>query len=445
MSAGHVTAFALARYTGENAEKTKIAAASLTIPLAARRENALTVTQRQMNQPLHGDVFQYGETVSYEIRVTNHSAETAYQVQVCSSLVPSCTGQVAAAEMIQPGEAFSCVFAHTVTAEEAQAGHVISAVFAVYRREGQGLDYAEADSLMLTATRSDTASDSLYGSLSLPLDDAADGCFRTLTVKGTSASEYTRHFCPRHAAVVKLVQTLTQQGDGAAASWRQAALLWQDEMDALCEQYIEAAHGTAQMAVMKERTAFLRCCADYEALLLLLYPDHPEYAAQKTAEMLMLRCLELCDGLHHAGQPRRDSVSTGSYARIMTTGTLPKCSSVNMMSQTEDALYREQLCMDHSPLEEIADGILDAENSPAAWDTVCALWQTALRAELNEIAQVSSEAQAALLRLAASLSQYDAMHGYMLALLYPREPGIASEAAAQGIRDQVITLCQIQP
>ena len=427
----------------DSAGNTVMAAVSEKAAVATERESEeVTVWQNLLSAPTNGVAYQYGETLSYEITLFV-AGEDISQLTVCSSLEPTCSGQIAQIEATKKGEFTSIVYQHAVTAEEAVAGLIDSRVFVTYVRGGQPGGYAEAEAPIVSKTGAGIVQETAEGvpaRLALPLTDETDSCSLTLTVKGDNAAEYIRHSCARHAAVAQMA---TAQDDTEEA-WRYALALWLDEADALYQQYAEAAYGSARLAILKDRVAFLQYVSSYEALLKQLNPGQSAYAARKTAEMVADQCAELCWGLHHAGEQRADSVISGSYARMVNTGTADACARMNLMSQSGDKQYRDTLCGVHGSVEEAVSELLNHFDGKdgGVWENIYSLWNTALLREVNAYSLRGSEEAQAAGQYVAAVNGFLAARKNMLDLLYPDNGWIAGETLCGTMMDQAVDFCR---
>ena len=440
---GRAALLAWAKAQDEGGSETAAASSPLLLSVGGGEKAAVTVLQKVKNLPKNGVAFQFGEKIAYEITVIG-AGQDITALTVYSSLDASVSSSVGEAEALGAGEIFRCGYEHTVTAEEAEAGYIISGAYAAYETEsGSGFEAVKEPAVSRTGAA--VASSAQGGRLSLPIADSGDYCALTLTAKGANAAEYTQHYCARHAAISQMVNELISQageGEEKAEAWQSALLLWKDEMDGLYQQYMDAAHGSARLAVAAERLAFLNYLNAFGAQLEQLPAAYPAWRAQRMAEAVMAHCAELCYGLHRAGTPRPDSLTSGAYSRMLSTGDLDACMRMTLVSPNEDVHYRHNLCAVHSAVDE-GYTLLIEQNGEESLRQAAFLWLSALQRDLNSLyRQKEGEAQASIARFASAYAQYLAARSDTLSLLYPAAPNTAQEALALEMMAQAEEICQ---
>ena len=131
------------------------------------------------------------------------------------------------------------------------------------------------------------------------LKGKGDSCLLTLETLGTNEARYTLHACDTHYTTAAEAEAACLAGD-----WKKAAELWQAEIDKLYEILYAAANDEAKCALLEEKLQF-----DTEAEnLAVLYGD------EALAEILRLKCSELCSIIHTASDTLPSSLtnSTGT-------------------------------------------------------------------------------------------------------------------------------------
>ncbi len=140
--------------------------------------------------------------------------------------------------------------------------------------------------------------DSLLAEDFAPLGEAEtpERCLRDVTPTATGAA-YLEALCETHAADEALERgAIGAAGDGAAKAdaWKQIKGLWLAELDALTNARYLAADAAGRKVIAAERVSFGNWLKAREAVLELLYPDHPEIVGEVIADAIRGRVLSLC-------------------------------------------------------------------------------------------------------------------------------------------------------
>ena len=126
--------------------------------------------------------------------------------------------------------------------------------------------------------------------------ETPERCLRDVTPTVTGAA-YLEALCETHAADEALERGAigTAEGDEAlAAAWKQAKGLWLAELDALTNARYMAADEAGRKVIAAERVSFGNWLKAREAVLELLYPDHPEIVGEVITDAIRARVLSLC-------------------------------------------------------------------------------------------------------------------------------------------------------
>ena len=126
--------------------------------------------------------------------------------------------------------------------------------------------------------------------------ETPERCLRDVTPTTTGAA-YLEALCETHAADEALERgAIGAAGDGAAKAnaWKQIKGLWLAELDALTNARYLAADAAGRKVIAAERVSFGNWLKAREAVLELLYPDHPEIVGEVIADAIRGRVLSLC-------------------------------------------------------------------------------------------------------------------------------------------------------
>ncbi|MBR5009988.1 MAG: Cna B-type domain-containing protein, partial [Clostridia bacterium] len=133
----------------------------------------------------------------------------------------------------------------------------------------------------------------------------ADLCRLTLDSLGETEAVYTLHTCSAHLETAEAAEQLSLAGD-----WAGAAELWKAEIDKLYEDLAKDADPAVGATLNEDKEAFFEYAEAVQAL----------FGDEEAAELLRLRCAEMCCVLNTAPAQKPSSL-TGKYAALDTSET----------------------------------------------------------------------------------------------------------------------------
>ena len=414
---------------------------------------SLAVTCQETSQPENGQYYVAGETLSYEIQITNLSGQPVQALRLFDTLADPAGVPLAEKDALAPGEAWVCFVDYPVSPRDMMAGYVVQEA-AVSFNAGDGLLGLTASSPMAAAKTGDAEGASLGetvpGWMECPLPAAAvngaseESCVGTLLAKGDDTAEYVQHLCAAHQETARQADALTKEN--TASAWTQAKALWREALMGQIQEYLSVSHGTARGAVLRAALELEAYLNSREALLNTLYPDQPELAQRSLCEQIKEQCLALCYTYHHGNYPRLDSAKTGRYALMSSTMSLPQCGILSMKTQNEDIRFRESLCEDHGAVEAQAMALIiaaeESEETLNAWLSAQRLWQMSLDSQYAEQLTQASPALRQQLELNEMLLlRFLNAYQEMLSYRYPDQPEVAAEQVAWFLKKQVQQNC----
>ncbi len=243
-------------------------------------------------------------------------------------------------------------------------------------------------------------------------------CNLKLDALGNNEMDHTLHACSSH--ILPALQTL-------AAEPAEAVAIWQEEIGKMYDLLWEAGNDLGKAAAEKDRAAF----ETYTDAFRTLYGD------KETAEMLRLRCAELCCIIHTVPDALPDSL-LGDYATLMSGITYDICErvfgevfggdcemDVHLNAAMSNALRKTQ--------ETVST---DTDN---AFATALIHWQMALDRMVNTTYKAADrEQRAAIAAWRRGLDQMYAAREELLMRLYPENDLTVRERLMNLYRDAAI-------
>ena len=270
----------------------------------------------------------------------------------------------------------------------------------------------------------------LYG-----LDGLDTCCELRLNSVANAEMNYILHTCPDHLEAAQAAEAAAAAG--TAEGWKQAADIWREEISELYGILAEAGDEPAKAAVLNDMTMFDAYLASYEALNRVA----DEVTIQKTiAEMLRLRCAELCCAVHTAPERLPDSLLNG-YALANDSNGIPG-REIGALDGSDAALAERFTAPGAKTLRAVIglmDGLKDIPARVDAFAKAQAAWQTSLDRVVNTAYKAADkEGRKAIAGSRKALDLMIDAHRGMLQMLYAEAPDVAEEAAASLYRNALL-------
>ena len=270
----------------------------------------------------------------------------------------------------------------------------------------------------------------LYG-----LDSLDTCCELRLNSVANAEMNYILHTCPDHLEAAQAAEAAAAAG--TAEGWKQAADIWREEINELYGILAEAGDEPAKAAVLNDMAMFDAYLASYEALNRVA----DEVTIQKTiAEMLRLRCAELCCAVHTAPERLPDSLLNG-YALANDSNGIPG-REIGALDGSDAALAERFTAPGAKTLRAVIglmDGLKDIPARVDAFVKAQAAWQTSLDRVVNTgYKAADKEGRKAIADSRKALDLMIDAHRGMLQMLYAEAPDVAEEAAASLYRNALL-------
>ena len=418
--------------------------------------SGLEVTKTVESLPLNGSYYTEGETVAYRITYTNTGELPLTDVEIFDPLFG--LGGMASAEMLTPGESRYCFFDYVITGEDVARGYVYNQAIAVYMINDITATAYSNSVIVDTDGSVDTNPylDWVYGEIIPPADGEpivgevdlerlyASGvcCSRTITYKDGASATYETAFCPKHlgakaSASMMMKAAITPEMQIQAASY--ASAIFRGEVEKMYQELISACDPVAKATVMAEYIGYQTELANYEALLKMADPEHPEAAAVKISEMWEEKCVTMCIELHTAADARKDSLSD---IALSAGNPASACECVIVSDENGKKAVTETYCPVHAFPFSMTDALLAVNDPSEAWALARQIWNIELTNAYNKMSEKTGVNKALVITEFQMLNQWMTAREAQLYTLYPNEPEIVLETMVKIIMDRVSELCE---
>ncbi|MBR1565330.1 MAG: DUF11 domain-containing protein, partial [Oscillospiraceae bacterium] len=441
---------------------------------------SLSVVKTDAGAPKNGSFYVEGETITYNIEVSNNGKNTVTNVKVYDILDTDPTAAFATIPKIDPGKAETVQYQYTVKASDIDAMQVINAATAKVSVDPHLPEYSFMSPTVFSSVGKEDpiveppketlkeeldkmiglSGDTLPpdvpvkkpdGKVNVPTVTGGDeSCLRTLVAVGETGSAYTLHFCQDHIGVAQAVDSMVSGAITEAeelAAWQQAKALWSS---VLADQYAEcvnASTGSARAAFLAEKDAFDQYVICLEAQLNQMHPDQPALVAQKIAELLRDRVTEGCYELNGNNGEREDSLFSFDHVTTDEEAILIDCGLSDAKKPNGDLICSEDLCEEHASAEQAVLGMMrddmTAEEITDAWLYAQAIWQSELDTMTNtHYREADADGRLIIAANRMAFDQYLAMRQVTLDAMYADQPEIAAELLCDLIKHNVTILCE---
>ena len=262
-----------------------------------------------------------------------------------------------------------------------------------------------------------------------------DSCELRLGSVAGSEITYTLHACADHLEAAQAAETAAAAG--TAEGWKQAADIWREEINELYGILAEAGDEPAKAAVLYDMTMFYAYLANYETM----NRAADEVTVQKTiAEMLRLRCTELCCAIHTAPERLPDSL-LNSYMLADDKGGVPgrEIGTLNGSNAALAERFTAPGARTLSAVKDMMNGLKTTDARVNAFVKAQSAWQTSLDRVVNTgYKAADKEGRKAIAGCRKALDLMIAAHKGVLEMLYAEAPDVAEEVVASMYRNALL-------
>ena len=384
--------------------------------------------------PDNGDYYEENEVIDYVITVRNDGDTALTNVTVTDSL--NGLSPIGSIPSLAPHAEYPFTFQHTVTPGDVDYGWVINQAVVEYQYLGgvKGIPQVSTEKKVRAGEGGgDSHTDDDDGG-HIPSTGSGEYCVLTLDALGGADLQYTLHACKDHTAAAEAAESAGNAGD-----WQRAADIWREEIEKLYQDLYDAANAKATVSVLNDRAVFWIYAADYEAMRQAV---NPETAPKAVADMLRLRCAELCC-MKNAAPDQLPGSLMGEYADVEGSAAYDECARLIAALIGSDSGVEERLNAALAlTLSHALSTIDEAESDAAlarAFIQVQAQWQMALDEYLGAVFEAADEeTQLALGDWRILLDEVFTARKELLACLYGDNDAAIQESLAILYKDAAL-------
>ena len=358
------------------------------LPNVPELEKKPTLSKQAMTAPANGTYYTAGETVTYQITLTNTTDFALNNVSctdVMTGAVPAFLGQESS---IAVGASNSWSFVYTVTAADVKRGYISNFSYAQY--DINQIDGGVISNVVVLDTdgKSNEPKTDRDGKR-IVTHGKADICTRTLDGEAEGVLTYVRHICRKHLAVANEAAALIQMpGSGdETRGWNGALQLW---LNAIDEQYSDLCSWNndpaMQALIMEEQSAWKSQFNAWRSALTGTAAQN----AQQAAEAAQRKAEQLCYEAHTAPATRLDTHNDQQLAA--STVKAVTCGLSVLEPGMPDSREAITLCADHRSVLTEAGNLLP--NAHTGYERVT-IWKAAQSHWLNMLDQYTNACYAA--------------------------------------------------
>lgn len=410
------------------------------VPPAFGVISEMEITKDCISNPANGYAYTEGETITYTITIENRG-ETVFGETLVFDPLFSISHELASAEHLNPGEKRTYTFSYTVTKDDVLNGCVMNTAYVTYDNAGYWESRISNTVCCMTKEGGTVVPPVVIAGPSA--DPGVDHCRPELKNAGDCGMEYETSFCSVHSQTCDFIDTMLQGTNDEATRqrvWVYARQMWKDELDAMYDALLKAAPPAAKAVILNERIQFNAVIGSTEAALNALYPDQPEQAAKKIAEMMMHKAAELCYEMHTAPQDRIDALSH-PHGTEATGANKCTCTEEPLSDGTLRSRYA--LCSVHAITWQMGKLMAeDAKGSEEGWKKAGKLWLMELKMSNQKLwaGRDDKEQTALKTELQVFLNWLNARETFLNAR-YPDQPEIVQEALVRAMIEHTMIYC----
>ena len=408
---------------------------------------ALEVIKVETSTPNDPKGYVLGETITYEITVTN-TGETLIPEGIVSDSLKDGSGEIGSFENLYPTSSRTYTFSYVVTEKDIHSASktVVNQAAVWYDLGGHGA--VQTSNLV----ESPVWGEDPYGfededDPPLPGDDY---CVRILTGKGAASDAFTLHFCSTHLtleAELEAMKAAAVTEEQRLSYFKTAQAAWQTGLDTLYEVAQAQVNSTTAAALMSQQMAFKAYMDSYEALLNRLYPNEPMVVAQELAEGYRNMCVDLCYELHKAPEARPDSILR-THEALHAVEPGHTCSRTEGVLNGADLPYSEILCTDHAAVDAkilvLANAAVNKDARAAAFQRGQRMWQSLMDSRTNaRYKAADQDTRAIIAQNRKAFDKFLTARKALLTIFYPGQPDVVAEILARTIQDKEMDLCAL--
>lgn len=383
--------------------------------------------------------YQEGETIHYEITVTNPSSATYLEIDVYDPLKGS--NEDALVDKIfnlAPFSSATVKFDYKVTKDDVDHKKVINTATVDFIDNRGNISKKDSNKLETPTYRPPKKQTS-----------SGDCCVLTLKGKGEGIEEYRLDYCDEHNAVQTKVKSLVNAAKTEKSmlqAWKKAELLWTDALNKEYDRMLSRADDELKQLINAERELFFAQLALKRECLEIEHPDELPSVYEQIARELMNKTTEICYERHMAPRQRADSRTNKDIAELEPIVPAEVCSREE--KQLKAALkFTEKECRKHYAIDKRAEQTFanaGDDNLAQAWLLVKRMWLSELDS-LTSARYLAADEETRLVIAAdrTAFGEWLEARGKLLEKLYPDQENTLNEVIVRIIKTRVFDACLI--
>ena len=402
-------------------------------------EGGLTVIKKVVGSSKLPQGYQEGETIHYEITITNNSYITYLEIEVYDPLKGS--NEDALVDKIfnlGPGSSATVTFDYKVKPGDVDNKKVVNTATIRYMDNRGTISEMDSNKLETPTYRPPKKQTS-----------SGDCCVLTLKGKGEGIEEYRLDYCDEHNAIQTKVKSLVSAAKTEKSilqAWKKAELLWTDALNKEYDRMLSRANDELKQLINEERELFFAQLALKRECLEAEHPDELALVYELIARELMNKTTEICYERHVAPKQRADSRTNKDIAELEAIVPAEVCSREE--KQLKTALkFTEKECQKHYAIDMSAEQTFEnagEANLAQAWLLVKRMWLTELDS-MTSARYLAADEDTRLVIAAdrTAFGEWLEARGKLLEKLYPDQENTVNEVIVRIIKTRVFDSCLI--
>ncbi len=383
--------------------------------------------------------YQEGETIHYEITVTNPSSATYFEINVYDPLKGSNEDALVGKIVnLAPFSSATVKFDYKVTKDDVDNKKVVNTATADFIDNRGNISKKDSNKLETPTYRPPKKQTS-----------SGDCCVLTLKGKGEGIEEYRLDYCDEHNGVQTKVKSLVNAAKTEKSmlqAWKKAEILWTDALNKEYDRMLSGANDELKQLINSERELFFAQLALKRECLETKHPDQLYIVYEQIARDLMNKTTEICYERHTAPRQRADSRTNKDIAELEAIVPAEVCSREE--KQLKAALkFTEKECLKHYGVDMRAEQTFanaGDDNLSQAWLLVTRMWLSELDSLTStRYLAADEETRPVIAADRTSFGEWLEARRKLLEKLYPDQENTVNEVIVRIIKTRVFDACLI--
>ncbi len=399
----------------------------------------LTVVKSVIGSSKLPQGYQEGETIHYQITITNSSATTYLEIDVYDPLKGSNEDSLVDKIFnLLPNSSATVTFDYKVTAQDVTNKKVINTATIDYIDNRGTISKKDSNKVEVPTYKPAKKQAS-----------SGDCCVLTLNGKGEGIEEYRLDYCDEHNAIAAKVRSLVSAANTEKSklqAWKKAELLWTEALNKEYDRMLSKANDELKQLITEERELYFAQLALNRECLEAEHPDQPILVLETVVRELMSKTTEICYERHMAPKQRPDSRTNKDIEDL--EAIVPDETCARKEKALKSAVkFTETLCKTHFATDVRAEQTFanaGEEGLEQAWALVKRMWLSELDAITNaRYLAADNETRLVIAADRTAFGEWLEARGKLLEKLYPEQEFTVTEVIVRTIRTRVLDTCLI--